>query len=200
MPRLFEESKRLVTAALLVAPQTIEFFQAALVLSLWSTTIGRVPLSIDSWLLTGYALQQALASPVFHTVLRKGATARLGGENLDVWCIWNHLCLAHLQYCVGMRRQVLLREEQLKTSFRLAELDNATNFESRMVAEVKLYWIIYERCCASRVSIPEVKIVLDKWQQECSSLFRQYFFSLFVSFFSFPYPLKDNPSKQCSDK
>lgn len=68
-PNLFREAKSLVATSLLTVPQSIEFFQAVLILSLWSTSIGQVPLSIDSWLLTGYALQQGLASPRFANIL-----------------------------------------------------------------------------------------------------------------------------------
>ena len=97
-PTLFEEAKRLVASSLLVTPQTIEFFQAALVLSLWSTTIGQVPLSIDSWLLTGYALQQCLASPLFNEVLQTDTHPAVNHKYHKALCMWNHLCVAHLQY------------------------------------------------------------------------------------------------------
>jgi hypothetical protein len=89
---------RLVTSSLLIVPQPIEFFQAVLILSLWSTTIGQVPLSVDSWLLTGYALQQALASPDFVQVFRITSDISVARSCIDAWCLWNHLCLAHLQY------------------------------------------------------------------------------------------------------
>ena len=96
-PSLFKEAKSLVASSLLTVPQSIEFFQATLILSLWSTTIGQVPLSIDSWLLTGYALQQALASSHFNEVLRPDPRPLTSRSHLDAWCIWNHLCVAHLQ-------------------------------------------------------------------------------------------------------
>jgi hypothetical protein len=89
---------RLVTSSLLIVPQPIEFFQAVLILSLWSTTIGQVPLSVDSWLLTGYALQQAMASPEFMEVFRDRSNISEGESQIDAWCLWNHLCVAHLQY------------------------------------------------------------------------------------------------------
>lgn len=89
---------QLVSSSLLIVPQPIEFFQAVLILSLWSTTIGQVPLSVDSWLLTGYALQQALASPEFAEVFRTTSDIPAAISRIDVWCLWNHICLAHLQY------------------------------------------------------------------------------------------------------
>jgi len=68
------------------------------VLSLWSTTIGQVPLGIDSWLLTGFALQHCLASSLFEPILQNGPESGYDGKHqVDIWRIWNHLCLAHLQ-------------------------------------------------------------------------------------------------------
>lgn len=97
-PRLFREAKSLVSRALLVVPQSIEHFQAILILSLWSTTIGQQPLSIDSWLLTGYALQQGFASSCFPDLLSKvGPGQEIEESHIDAWCLWNHLCVAHLQ-------------------------------------------------------------------------------------------------------
>jgi hypothetical protein len=96
-PRLFQEAKALLTSSLLNVPQSIEFFRAAVLLSMWSTTIGQTPLSIDSWLLSGFALQHSLASDVFAPVTRGSHAASLSRSELDRWCIWNHLCLVHLQ-------------------------------------------------------------------------------------------------------
>jgi hypothetical protein len=96
-PQLFQESKSLLSSTLLDIPQTIEFFQAAVVLSMWSTTIGQTPLSIDSWLLSGFALQHSLGSDIFAKVSDPGHQVSLSKVELDQWCIWNHLCLVHLQ-------------------------------------------------------------------------------------------------------
>lgn len=61
-------------------------------------TIGQVPLSVDSWLLTGYALQQAIACSDFVEVFRGNSDIPDRRSCIDAWCLWNHLCLAHLQY------------------------------------------------------------------------------------------------------
>ncbi|KAF4459062.1 nicotinamide mononucleotide permease [Fusarium albosuccineum] len=169
-PRLFEEAKSLITSSLLEVPQTVEFFQAALILSLWSTTIGQVPLSVDSWLLTGYALQQAFISPHFAEILRPGSTTMTTLE-LDSWCLWNHICVAHLQYCVGTRRQSLLTQEHIDRCLYFSKLDYITNYEARMAAEVGLYWIIYNKCGTSQVDLTGTKLALTAWQQEWAKLF-----------------------------
>lgn len=100
-PRLFQDSKALLSNILLDIPQSIEFFQAAVILSMWSTTIGQTPLSIDSWLLSGFALQHSLASDVFAPIIDPDHSGALSKNELDRWCIWNHLCLVHLQYVVA---------------------------------------------------------------------------------------------------
>jgi hypothetical protein len=97
-PPLFEKAKSLLSAALLTSPQPVEFFQAALILCMWSTTVGQVPLSIDSWLLSGFALQHAFSSSVFDSISASRSLAGQSRRNLEIRCIWNHLCLVHLQY------------------------------------------------------------------------------------------------------
>ncbi|KAI9150575.1 transcriptional regulatory protein [Paramyrothecium foliicola] len=170
-PRLFQESKRLVTTSLLEVPQSIEFFQACLILSFWSTTIGQEPLSIDSWILTGYAIQQALASPHFAEILRHGSSFSSNRLALDSWFLWNHLCVAHLQYCVGTRRQALLTQVQVDRCLDFIRSSDATNYETRMGAEISLYWIIYNKCNGSYINLAETKHALQQWQAEWSSLF-----------------------------
>ena len=86
----------LLASSLLVTPQTEDFFKAVIVLSLWSTTIGQVPLSIDGWLITSYAVQQAAACPGF-TEITTHSINRLTDESASKQYIWVHLCLSHLQ-------------------------------------------------------------------------------------------------------
>ena len=95
-PSMFREAKSLVAGSLLETPQSLEFFQATIVLSLWSTTIGHVPLSVDSWLLTGFALQHGMASHHFGHIFESRVTG-LTNDEVVRWRIWNHLCIAHLQ-------------------------------------------------------------------------------------------------------
>ncbi|ENH69426.1 Transcriptional activator of proteases prtT [Fusarium oxysporum f. sp. cubense race 1] len=162
-PRLFEESKRLITTSLLEVPQTLEFFQAVLILSLWSTTIGQVPLSIDSWLLTGYAIQQALASPHFLEVIRPGSSQHID-DSLDAWCLWNHLCVAHLQHS-------LLTQAQVDQCVNFIQSNEVNNYEARMGAEVQLYWIIYNKCGIAQSDLAGTKLALQAWQQDWMVLF-----------------------------
>ncbi|PMD53975.1 uncharacterized protein K444DRAFT_646379 [Hyaloscypha bicolor E] len=174
-PRLFQEAKTLLSTHLLDVPQSIEFFQAAVILSMWSTTIGQTPLSVDSWLLSGFALQHSLASEVFAPVMRGSGdqAASLSKSELDRCCVWNHLCLVHLHYCVGTRRRAILGRKQIEKCRQILDSDHATNFETRMVAEVMLYWIIYESCSTAQVDLPKTQAALHEWRQEWKFLFDQ---------------------------
>lgn len=209
-PVLFNEAKDLLLASLLVFPQRLEFFQASLILSLWSTTIGQVPLSLDSWLLSGYTLQQASANPAFAAV---HSSSPLGDrDQLRNQYIWTHLCLAHLQsvmsktkrasmrltwtyyrYCVGTRRKSLLNQKEVDDCDKVLEHEETPQFETRMVAEVKLYWIIYSQCCAPRVNLGSIRAALSAWKRNWHSLFGTYRLRRHLD----P-PLSDDPKPQTS--
>lgn len=170
-PKLFQDAKTLLSQAMLSVPQPLEFFQASLILSMWSTTIGQLPLGVDSWLLSGFALQHSIASGLFAFIRETRSTA-LEQQELDRLCIWNHLCLVHLHYCVGTRRKSVLDEEDIHRSRLVLGSNGASNFESRMVAEVHLYWVIY-RNCNEALDLPRMQLSLSKWKEEWGWLLDQ---------------------------
>jgi hypothetical protein len=171
---LFEEAKRLLEKSLLITPHPISFFQAALILSLWSTTIGQTPLSLDSWLITGYAIQNARGSPKFDVVLRNHRNSLPPGEYQDAWLIWNHLCVSHLQYCVGTRRPPMITHAQIEQVVSRLELDAQNNFETRMIAELQLYWVMYQGCRDGPADLAATVEELHKWRQRWDFLYGEY--------------------------
>ena len=74
-------------------------------------------------------------------------------------------------YCVGTRRKSILDAEQIAKCREILGSDHATNFETRMVAEVNLYWIIYTHCSKVSVDLPKTQETLHKWKQEWKFLF-----------------------------
>jgi hypothetical protein len=95
-PRLFETAKSLLASALLIGSQPIEFFQSVIVLGMWSTTVGQNPLAIDSWLISGFALQHCFSTKIFQPIV-SGSSFSQSRQFLDKLRIFNHLCLVHLQ-------------------------------------------------------------------------------------------------------
>lgn len=166
-PKLYEYARSLASDTLLVAPQPIEFFQATLILSMWSTTVGQVPLSIDSWLLSGFALQHSHSSPLFTAVTTQSHPPnRMDGETTNSCYLWNHLCLAHMHYCVGTSRRSMLQAWQIERCRAIISSDHATNFEVRMVAEIYLYWTVYEHLVHESVDLLKAVAALQDWRRK----------------------------------
>ncbi|OOF91588.1 hypothetical protein ASPCADRAFT_210942, partial [Aspergillus carbonarius ITEM 5010] len=164
-PKLYESSRSHISSALLTAPQPIEFFQASLILCLWSTTVGQTPLSIDGWLLSGFALQHSESSPLFHP----STPARA----LNHRFLWNHLCLAHLHYCVGTSRKPMLQETQITRCKSTITTDQTTNYETRMIAEIDLYWTVSTQLLNNnrgKINILESVTQLEEWKRQWRSV------------------------------
>lgn len=166
-PRLYECARSLVSTNILVSPQPIEFFQGTLILCMWSTTVGQVPLSIDSWLLSGFALQHCQSSPLFTVATtQSNPPAKLDDATTDRCYLWNHLCLAHLHYCVGTSRRSTLQAWQIERCQTILDLDHAHNFEVRMVAEIHLYWTVYENLVGESVDLLKSVAALQAWKRK----------------------------------
>ncbi|KAJ5936075.1 hypothetical protein N7454_005373 [Penicillium verhagenii] len=173
-PRLYECARSFVSSTILVAPQCIEFFQATLILCMWSTTVGQVPLSIDTWLLSGFALQHSQSSPLFAAVTSQSLPSiKMDEKTLDRCCLWNHLCLAHLHYCVGTSRRSMLQAWQIERCRSIIDSDHATNFEVRMVAEINLYWIVYGRLIEESVDLLKSVSELQAWKRQWEFVIEQ---------------------------
>lgn len=93
---LLSETKRLLGQSLLSVIDSLDTFRALLILSMWSTSVGGEPLGIDGWLLTSYAIHHGKISPIFAEVFKRSDRI-LELAQMDAWCIWNHICVAHLQ-------------------------------------------------------------------------------------------------------
>ncbi|KAF4767193.1 hypothetical protein N7455_011444 [Penicillium solitum] len=173
-PKLYEYARSLASTTLLVAPQPIEFFQATLILSMWSTTVGQVPLSIDSWLLSGFALQHSHSSPLFTAVTTQSHPPnRLDEETMNNCYLWNHLCLAHMHYCVGTSRRSMLQPWQIERCRAIISSDHAINFEVRMVAEIYLYWTVYEHLIQESVDLLNSVAALQDWRRKWEFVLEQ---------------------------
>jgi len=168
-PVLFKEAKSSLAAALLSTPQPIEFFQGGLILSMWSTTIAKVPLSFDSWLLSGFGLQHSVATALFNSSTINNGSGCCKPA-LDRLCVWNHICLVHLHYCVGTRRRAVIDRKDIDRCRLILGSENATNFETRMVAEIFLYWALYESFNAP-VDLPRAQAALQSWKSEWQYVF-----------------------------
>jgi hypothetical protein len=72
---------------------------------------------------------------------------------------------------VGTRRPAAIGQKQIQHLIRSAGRNKLSNFEMRMVAEVELYWLIYQMSTASPNSISRTDSRLVAWRDEHASLF-----------------------------
>jgi hypothetical protein len=48
----------------------------------------------------------------------------------------------------------------------ILEFDSVTNFQTRMVAEIHLYWCMYENCTVAFVDLTKAQNALKVWKEE----------------------------------
>jgi hypothetical protein len=60
----------------------------------------------------------------------------------------------------------MIDSDQIARCRLILDSDYVTNFETRMVAEVNLYWCMYENCSGLRVDLPKAQTALNSWKQE----------------------------------
>jgi hypothetical protein len=65
----------------------------------------------------------------------------------------------------------MLDREYMDRCRMILDSGHATNFESRIVAETNLYWIIYESCSAIPVDLPKTQAALHAWKQDWKFIF-----------------------------
>ena len=80
------------------------------------------------------------------------------------------LSLTQFRYCVGTRRQPMIDEGQISRCAQFAEAQDVSNFEARMVAEIKLYWIIHFKCNGSSIDLRDCKLAFERWKQQSTAL------------------------------
>lgn len=171
---LFSEAKSLLSQQLLQSPQPLAFFQAVLVLSLWSTTVGQKPLSIDSWMITGFAIQHGLASRVLVDSQRNVLAKQFNpGGSLGEMLLWTRLCLSHLHACISIRRNAIISKTDIEHLTKSLPTQQLSNFELRMLGELNLYWTIYENLQVSTFGLTQAQVALQSWKKYWSYLFDQ---------------------------
>lgn len=79
-----------------------------------------------------------------------------------------------------------LKQSHVDQCLRLSDTDNITNFETRMVAEVDLYWKIYQNICEVQVNLKEMNLALRSWQHNWAALFSKNPLKTYTSYTAIP--------------
>ncbi|CDO93111.1 unnamed protein product [Kluyveromyces dobzhanskii CBS 2104] len=154
-------------------PQTKEFLQAIVILSLYASSFSSDFLCVDAWYLSGLGSQHLITRGVAASLVNnnKNAVESLAStismldpvlqsdlstfsnsvfeetdqfEQLSSARLWSHLCLCHLNNCIASGRMCTIDDRRLQMCKLTLELPHSTNFDGRMVAEIELARVIYK--------------------------------------------------------
>lgn len=142
--QLYEHVRSLTGRELLISPLPIESVCALLILAIWSTSPKEKAEYIDSWLMSGYAVQQAKLSINFSQLLKnlnEGKADHLDQRKLR---LWNMICLCHLQFAVGTGRPSVIAAEYLDHCPAILNTIEATIYDGISVATVQLFAIVQD--------------------------------------------------------
>ncbi|SCU77921.1 LANO_0A01618g1_1 [Lachancea nothofagi CBS 11611] len=162
---LLYKLKNDLEVSLRVVPQTVEFIQAMVLLSMFACSFSSDIMAIDAWYISGIGLQQFLTLSITDGLYRPGdESSGLGalglpggtdssdyGANVtnsqyyrfQLFRLWNHLCLAHITNCVFSGRMCIIDGVRADLCRRTLDFSKSTNFDGRMVAEISLQLILY---------------------------------------------------------
>lgn len=142
--QLYEHVRTLTGRELLISPLPLESVCALLILAMWSTSPKEKAEYIDSWLMSGYAVQQAKLSINFTSLLKnlnEGKADHIDQRRLR---LWNIICLCHLQFAVGTGRPSVIAPEYLEHCPALLNTIEATIYDGISVATLQLFAIVQD--------------------------------------------------------
>ncbi|CAH01437.1 uncharacterized protein KLLA0_C08657g [Kluyveromyces lactis] len=162
-----------VEVSLSYVPQSKEFLQAIVILSLYASSFSSDFLCVDAWYLSAVGSQHLITRGVAGSLVKKNknsvntlaSTINLLDpvmqpdldtfnnsvfeeteefEQLSSARLWNHLCHCHINNCVASGRMCTIDDRSLEMCKLTLELPHSTNFDGRMVAEIELTRIVYK--------------------------------------------------------
>lgn len=142
--QLYEHVRTLTGRELLISPLPLESVCALLIVAVWSTSPKEKAEFIDSWLLSGYAVQQAKLSINFTALLKNLNEGRSDHVDQRRLRLWNMICLCHLQFAVGTGRPSVIAPEYLEHCPAILNTIEASLYDGITVAAVTLFAIVQD--------------------------------------------------------
>jgi hypothetical protein len=68
----------------------------------------------------------------------------------------------------------MIDRAQVQKCSDVLQSDFSTNFEIRMVAEINLYWIMYDCCSGPTVDLPKTQTALHAWRQDWKNVLGEF--------------------------
>ena len=142
--QLYEHVRSLSGRELLISPLPLESVCALLILAMWSTSPKEKAEFIDSWLMSGYAVQQAKLTINFSALLKNLNQGKADHIDQRKLRLWNMICLCHLQFAVGTGRPSVIAPEYLEHCPAILNTIEATVYDGISVATLQLFAIVQD--------------------------------------------------------
>ena len=161
--QLYEHVRTLTGKELLISPLPLESVCALLILAMWSTSPKEKAEFIDSWLMSGYAVQQAKLSINFTDLLKNLNEGRADHIDQRRLRLWNMICLCHLQFSVGTGRPSVIAQEYLEHCPAILNTIEATIYDGISVATLQLFAIVQELLKHNNLTEDHSRRQLKSW-------------------------------------
>lgn len=142
--QLYEHVRALTGRELLISPLPLESVCALLILAIWSTSPKEKAEFIDSWLMSGYAVQSAMLTINFTALLKNLNDGKADHIDQRKLKLWNMICLCHLQFAVGTGRPSVIAPEYLEHCPAILNTIEATIYDRISVATLTLFAVVQD--------------------------------------------------------
>ncbi|KAF3011369.1 hypothetical protein E8E14_008590 [Neopestalotiopsis sp. 37M] len=139
--QVYEQVRITLGQALLSSPLNLEEINAILVMS----DHADGPEYIDSWLLTGYCVKQAMLSISFSKIvtnIRRGVSTVQDRHAIH---LWSTICLHHLHWSATTGRPSVLHVPYINQCNILLSFYQASMQDGMLVAEILLYSVLHQK-------------------------------------------------------
>ncbi|RDW79519.1 hypothetical protein BP6252_04157 [Coleophoma cylindrospora] len=135
----YEYVRSILAPVLLISPLPLDCLFALSISCWWCIAPVKKMEYIDSWLVSGHAVQQAMLTINFTNLrakIKKGTSDAVDRHTLRTW---NHICLSHLYFAVGTGRPSLIAESYLDQCPSILNAFEPTIQDQTVLAEIHYY-------------------------------------------------------------
>ncbi|KAK8014017.1 hypothetical protein PG990_007313 [Apiospora arundinis] len=139
--QVYEQVRITLGQTLLSSPLNLEEINAVLVMS----DHADGPEYIDSWLLTGYCVKQAMLSISFSKIVNNIKHGSSNIQDRQAIHLWSTVCLHHLHWAATTGRPSVLQTSYINQCNILLSFYQASMQDGMLVAEVLLYSVLHSK-------------------------------------------------------
>ncbi|KAH6644938.1 hypothetical protein BKA67DRAFT_125189 [Truncatella angustata] len=139
--QVYEQVRITLGQALLSSPLNLEEINAILVMS----DHADGPEYIDSWLLTGYCVKQAMLSISFSKIVGNIKRGTSTIQDRQAIHLWSTICLHHLHWSATTGRPSVLHVPYINQCNILLSFYQASMQDGMLVAEILLYSVLHQK-------------------------------------------------------